>query len=86
MKIDPSLQFVLGRECPDCANDPDQTHIHSYLHEGEDGEKNKSLMVFNSYPEATRYAEEMFPEEMDDIIIMPLSEANFPDEGKHGNH
>ena len=86
MKIDPSLQFVLGRECPDCANDPNETHIHSYLHEGNEGEKNKSLMVFNSYPEATRYAEEMFPKEMGEIVVMPLSEANLPNRGKHGDH
>jgi hypothetical protein len=86
MKIDPSLQFVLGRECPDCASDPEQTHIHAYLHEGEAGEENRSLMVFDSYPEAQRYVMKRFPEEVEAIVVMPLSEANLPNGGEHGNH
>jgi len=82
------MQFVLGRECPDCANEPDQIHIHSYYREveypDESGYQSEKLMVFNSRLEASRFVEEMFPEEIDDIIIMPLAEANFPEGGhKH---
>jgi len=41
-------------------------------------------MVFTSRLDALKYVDECFPEEKDGIIIMPLSEANFPEGGhKH---
>ena len=88
INVNPEMQFVLGRECPDCANDPDQIHIHSYLHEdeysNESGHHAGSLMVFHSRLDASRYVEECYPKEINDIIIMPLAEANFPEGGhKH---
>ena len=88
INVNPEMQFILGRECPDCDKSPDLIHIHTYFHEDEyadeSGHHAGNLMVFHSRLDASRYVEECFPEEIDDIVIMPLSEAIFPKGGhKH---
>ena len=78
---DSRMQYVVARECPKCVKDPETLSIHSYLCEDNNG-KAGNMKVFYSRLEASRFIEETLGEDPDDIIIMPLSEADF----KKGGH
>ena len=81
---DSRMQYVVARECPECIRDPEKLSIHSYLCEDENG-KAGDMKVFHSRQEASRFLEEVLGEDPDEMIIMPLSEADFTKGGHdHG--
>jgi hypothetical protein len=79
-------QYVLARECNECEITPDMPPVLTYLIElGEDNEK-KGVATFNSRKEASEYVEDVLGEDLEDIIIMPLEEADLDEEHDHGNN
>ena len=78
---DSRMQYVLARECNQCEITPDKPPVLSYLVElGEDNET-KGMATFNSIKSAEEYIEDELGEDLEDIIIMPLEEAD--PEGYH---
>jgi len=83
---DSKMQYVVARECPECIRDPEQLSIHSYLCKDNDG-KAGDMKIFHSHQEASSFIEEVLGEDPDEMIIMPLSEADFKKGGHdHGNN
>tara|TARA_R110002110_G_scaffold16123_4_gene70605 strand:+ start:156 stop:419 length:264 start_codon:yes stop_codon:yes gene_type:complete len=80
------MQYVLARECGQCDIEPNTPPVLSYLMElGEDNET-KRMKTFNSVKGAKDYVENKLGEDLEDIIIMPLSEADTKGYHDHGNN
>ena len=81
-----SKQYVLARECNQCEITPDKPPVLSYLVElGEDNET-KEMKTFNSIKGAEEYIEDELGEDLEDIIIMPLEEADPDEEHDHDSN
>ena len=46
----------------------------------------RGMATFNSQKEASEYVEDVLGEDLEDIIIMPLEEADPDEEHDHGNN
>ena len=80
------MQYVLARECNECEITPYMPPVLTYLVElGEDNET-KRMKTFNSIKGAEEYIEDELGEDLEDIIIMPLSEADPEGYHDHGDN
>ena len=81
-----SKQYVLARECNECEITPDKPPVLTYLVELGEDDETKGVATFNSRKEASEYIEDVLGEDLEDIIIMPLEEADLEEEHDHGNN
>tara|TARA_R110002020_G_scaffold4835_1_gene20857 strand:- start:593 stop:868 length:276 start_codon:yes stop_codon:yes gene_type:complete len=79
--------WVLARECPECETKPNTPPKLSFLvqHDPENigDDENVKYVTFKTDSEAYEYAEDVLGEDTDDIIVMPLSEADSDPRGSH---
>ena len=86
MNTDQEMKYVLARECNQCEITPDMPPVLTYLVElGEDNET-KRMKTFNSIKGAEDYIEDELGEDLEDIIIMPLEEADPDEEHDHDSN
>ena len=76
----PKSYWVIAKECDKCAETPHEPQDLAYLMK----EDKKTFKLFESHKEASEFVEDFLDEDLDEVIVMPLSEAD--EDASEGHH
>lgn len=86
MNTNQGMQYVLARECNQCEITPYKPPVLTYLMELGENNETERMKTFNSIKGAEEYIEDELGEDLEAIIIMPLSEADTEGYHDHGDN